>query len=171
MKPNICIPSCGNLSSCNTYGQQSLVKVKHTERWASFLSPTYRVTQDIKRRRLPAMGVAAYNGWSLFVRLAHSRARREAITSRPLLRSGVGRKTTHAGQQHRAIAPVHGKARHTIALLTQVSLLLKEWKRIAQQSPLKSVWFQVCEPIATLITGFNRLAPPESRLRLGTQSS
>jgi hypothetical protein len=108
----------------------------------------------------------AYNWWSLFVRLANPKARMEAITSRPLLLSGVGRKTTHAGQQHLTIAPLHGKASQAISVLTKVSLLLKEWKSIAEQSTLKTVWFQVCEHIAKLVTGLNWLAPIESPMRI-----
>ena len=140
-------------------------ELKNQWGWGGF------TTQDIKRCRLSAMGVAmAYNWWSLFVRLANPKARMEAITSRPLLLSGVGRKTSHAGQQHLTIAPMHGKASQAISLLTKVSLLLKEWMRIAEQSPLKSVWFQVCEYIATLVTGFNWLAPPDARFRLRVKS-
>ena len=70
----------------------------------------------------------AYNWWSLFVRLANPKARMGAITSRPLLLSGVGRKTIHAGQRHLTIAPLHGKASQAISLLTKVSQLLKEWE-------------------------------------------
>ena len=61
-------------------------------------------TRDLKRCRLSAMTVAlAYNWWSLFVRLAHPLARLEAITSRPLLLSGIGRLTAHAGQAQLSI--------------------------------------------------------------------
>ena len=134
-------------------------ELKNQWGWGGF------ATKDIKRCRLSAMGVAmAYNWWSLFVRLANPKARMEAITSRPLLLSGVGRKTTHAGQQHLVIAPMHGKASQAIALLTQVSTLLKEWQNIAERSPLRSVWHQVCEYITTFVTGFNWLSPPESAL-------
>ena len=140
-------------------------ELKNQWGWGGF------TTQDIKRCRLSAMGVAmAYNWWSLFVRLANPKARMEAITSRPLLLSGVGRKTSHAGQQYLTIAPMHGKASQAISLLTKVSLLLKEWMRIAEQSPLKSVWLQVCEHITKLVTGFNWLEPPESRLQLAVIS-
>lgn len=80
-------------------------ELKNQWGWSGF------TTQDMKRCRLSAMGVAlVYNWWSLFVRLANPQARMEALTSRALLLSGVGRKTSHAGQQHLAIAPMHGKA-------------------------------------------------------------
>ena len=47
-------------------------------------------THDLHRCQLAARAVALiYNWWSLFVRLAHPEARREAITSRPWLMSSV----------------------------------------------------------------------------------
>ena len=64
---------------------------------------------------------------------------------------------------------MHGKASQAISLLTKASLL-KEWMRIAEQSPLKSVWLQVCEHITKFVTGFNWLKPPESRLQLAVIS-
>ena len=130
-------------------------------------APFRRTKKPVSKSGPVAM---CYNWWSLFVRLANPKACMEAITSRPLLLSGVGRKTTHAGQQHLAIAPMHGKASQAISLLTKVSLLLKEWKSIAEQSPLKTVWFQVCEHIAKLVTGINWLEPLEIRMRLGINS-
>lgn len=130
-------------------------ELKNQWGWGGF------ATRDIQRCRFSAMGVAlVYNGWSLFARLANPKARLEAITSRPLLLTGVGRKTSHAGQQHLTIAPVHGKGAKAIDLLTTVSQRLKEWKSIAEQLPLKSVWQQVCEHIATWVTGINWLSPP-----------
>ena len=121
------------------------------------------------RQALPPVCDGGGDGIQLveFVRaFGKPKARMEAITSRPLLLSGVGRKTAHAGQQHLTIAPMHGKASQSISLLTKVSLLLKEWKSIAEQSNLKTVWFQVCEHIAKLVTGLNWLAPLESRMRI-----
>jgi hypothetical protein len=60
----------------------------------------------------------------------------------------------------------HGKASQAIYVLTKVSLLLKEWKSIAEQSTLKTVWFQVCKHIAKLVTGLNWLAPIESPMQI-----
>jgi len=131
-------------------------ELKNQWGWGGF------ATRDMQRCRFSAMGVAlVYNWWSLFARLANPKARLEAITSRPLLLTGVGRKTSHAGQQHLTIAPVHGKGAKAIELLTEVSQRLKKWKSIAEQLPLKSVWQQVCEHIATCVTGINWLSPPK----------
>ena len=118
-------------------------------------------THDMKRCRLTAMTVAlAYNWWSLFVRLAHPKARLEAITSRPLLLSGIGRLTSHAGQAKLSITPTHGRAGQARALLTAVSERLTAWKITAEQLPVVSVWQRVCEFIVTHVTGFNWLETP-----------
>lgn len=136
-------------------------ELKNQWGWGGF------ATKDIKRCRLSAMGVAmAYNWWSLFVRTANPQARMEAITSRPLLMSGVGRMTTHAGQQHLVIAPMHGKSEHSISMLTHVSQLLKQWKSIAEQSPLRTIWLQVCEHITLLVTGVSWLSPPNQPVEM-----
>jgi hypothetical protein len=136
-------------------------ELKNQWGWGGF------TTHDLKRCRLSAMTVAlAYNWWSLFVRLAHPEARLEAITSRPLLLSGIGRLTSHAGQAHLAITPMHRRFKEARALLIAVSERLKAWKETAEQLPLVSVWQRVCEFIATQVTGFNWLAgrsPPPLR--------
>jgi hypothetical protein len=136
-------------------------ELKNQWGWGGF------TTHDLKRCRLSAMTVAlAYNWWSLFVRLAHPEARLEAITSRPLLLSGIGRLTSHAGQAHLSITPMHRRFKEARALLTAASERLKAWKKTAEQLPLVSVWQRVCEFIATRVTGFNWLAgrfPPPLR--------
>jgi hypothetical protein len=128
-------------------------ELKNQWGWGGF------TTHDLKRCRLTAMTVAlAYNWWSLFVRLAHPKARLEAITSRPFLLSGIGRLTSHAGQTHLSITPMHAQAKDARVLLTAVSQRLKAWKSTAEQLPFASVWQRVCEFIATHVTGFNWLA-------------
>ena len=124
-------------------------------------------TQDIKRSRFAAMTVAMiYNWWSLFVRLANPDARLEAMTSRPLLLSGIAQKSAHAGQQHLKITALHGKGKLAQTLLTRVSQQLHDWKQIAEQLPSCTVWQQVCQFITTAVTGFNWLEPPQNTLKL-----
>jgi hypothetical protein len=128
-------------------------ELKNQWAWGGF------TTHDLKRCRFAAMTVAlAYNWFSLFVRLANPKARLEAITSRPLLLSGIGRLTSHAGQAHLAITPIHARAHEARKLLTALSERLKAWKATAEQLPFVSVWQRVCEFIATQVTGFNWLA-------------
>ena len=129
-------------------------EIKNQWGWTGF------TTHDLKRCQLSAMAVAlVYNWWSVFVRLAHPKARLEAITARPLLLSGIGEITHHGGQTHLAITPMHAKAGFAKDLLTQVSRRLNEWKYAAEQLKTVSVWQRVCEFIATAVTGFNWLAP------------
>jgi hypothetical protein len=65
-------------------------------------------TQDLERCNLSARAVALiYNWWSWYVRLAHPKARLEAITSRPLLLAGVARLTQHAGQCRLLVTLTH----------------------------------------------------------------
>ena len=65
-------------------------------------------TQDMERCNLSARAVALiYNWWSWYVRLAHPKTRLEAITSRPLLLSGVARLTQHAGQSRLLLTLTH----------------------------------------------------------------
>jgi hypothetical protein len=65
-------------------------------------------TQDIERCHLSARAVAlVYNWWSWYGRLAHPKARLEAITSRPLLLAGIARLTQHAGQCRLLITLTH----------------------------------------------------------------
>src|SRR3970282_2596347 len=80
-------------------------ELKNQWGWGGF------TTHALKGCRFTAMPVAlAYNWWSLFVRLAHPKARLEAITSRPFLLSGIGRLTSHAGQDPLSITPLHARA-------------------------------------------------------------
>ena len=50
-----------------------------------------------------------YNWWNLFVRLAIPDKHHEAITSRPLLLSSVGRLTESARQRRMVITSTHGE--------------------------------------------------------------
>ena len=65
-------------------------------------------TRDMERCNLSARAVAlVYNWWSWYVRLAHPKTRLEAITSRPMLLSGVARLTQHAGQSRLLLTLTH----------------------------------------------------------------
>jgi hypothetical protein len=125
-------------------------ELKNQWGWGGF------TTHDLKRCQFTAMTVAlAYNWWSLFVRLAHPKARLEAITSRPFLLSGIGQLTTHAGQIHLAITAMHGKAEKAKAILMRVSRQLNDWKVTAEQLTSTSVWHRVCAFIMAAVTGLN----------------
>ena len=78
-------------------------------------------TQDLERCNLSARAVALiYNWWSWYVRLAHPKTRREAITSRPLLLAGIARLTTHAGQSRLLVTLTHAGADQIKSMIANV---------------------------------------------------
>jgi hypothetical protein len=78
-------------------------------------------TQDIERCNLSARAVALiYNWWSWYVRLAHPKARLEAVTSRPMLLAAVGRITESGGQKRILLSLTHAAANHVKALVANV---------------------------------------------------
>ena len=78
-------------------------------------------TQDLERCNLSARAVALiYNWWSWYVRLAHPKARLEAITARPLLLAGIARQTSHAGQPRLLVTLTHACASQVKAMVANV---------------------------------------------------
>ena len=78
-------------------------------------------TQDLERCNLSARAVALiYNWWSWYVRLAHPKARLEAITARPLLLAGIARQTSHAGQMRLLVTLTHACANQVKAMIANV---------------------------------------------------
>ena len=129
-------------------------QIKNQWGWTGF------TTHDLKRCQLSAMAEASvYNGWRVFVRLAHPKARLEAITARPLLLAGIGELTQHGGQTRLTTTPLHARAGFAKDLLTQISRRLNQWKYAAEQLKTPSVGQRVCEFIAIAVTGFNWLTP------------
>ncbi len=98
-------------------------------------------TQDLERCNLSARAVALiYNWWSWYVRLASPKARREAITSRPLLLSGVARLTEHAGQSRLLLTLVHGAGEKIKDMLGAIRAGLDHVRATAPQLPTLSRW-------------------------------
>ena len=78
-------------------------------------------TQDMERCNLSARAAGLiYNWWSWYVRLAHPQTRLEAITSRPLLLSGVARLTQHAGQSRLLLTLTHAAGDQIKAMIANV---------------------------------------------------
>ena len=147
--------SLGQLYRDRADAENAFDELKNQWGWGGF------TTHDLHRCQLAARAVAlVYNWWSLFVRLANPKARREAITSRPWLMSSVGRKTEHAGQTTITLTGQHadfGKARAT---LIHVSALLQEWVvRAAEQLNITTVWNLVCDHIKRVIAS---IGPPQN---------
>jgi hypothetical protein len=98
-------------------------------------------THDLERCNLSARAVALiYNWWSWYVRLAHPKARLEAITSRPMLLSGVARLTQHAGQSRLLLTLSHAAGDQIKAMITNIRKGLDHVLATAPQLPKASRW-------------------------------
>ena len=98
-------------------------------------------TQDIERCRTAARGVAlVYNWWSWYCRAAKPTARMEAITSRPLLLSAVGRSVQHAEQRVLYMSPLHGAIANVRALTINVKTALRAAIETAEQLGSSDRW-------------------------------
>jgi len=98
-------------------------------------------TQDLERCNLSARAVAlVYNWWSWYVRLAHPKARLEAITSRPLLLAGVARLTQHAGQCRLLLTLTHAAGDQIKAMVGSVRRGLDSILAAAPQLPKSERW-------------------------------
>ncbi len=150
------ILSLGQLYRDRADAENAFDELKNQWGWGGF------TTHDLHRCQLSARAVALiYNWWSIFVRLANPKARREAITSRPWLMSSIGRKTEHAGQTTITLTGLHahfGKAKEA---LMRVSAMLQAWvDRAAEQlNPLR-VWHFVCDHLKHILAG---VGPPQQR--------
>ena len=98
-------------------------------------------TQDLERCNLSARAVAlVYNWWSWYVRLAHPKARLEAITSRPLLLSGVARLTHHAGQSKLLLTLTHAAGDQIKSMIANIRKGLDHVLTTAPQLPKSERW-------------------------------
>lgn len=98
-------------------------------------------THDLERCNLSARAVALiYNWWSWYVRLAHPKTRLEAITSRPLLLSGVARLTEHAGQSRLLLTLTHAAGDQIKVMITNIRKGLDHVLASAPQLPKANRW-------------------------------
>lgn len=118
-------------------------------------------THDLERCNLSARAVALiYNGWSWYVRLAHPQARREAITSRPLLLSGVARLTQHAGQSRLLVTLTHAAGDQIKAMIAAIRKGLDHICATAPQLPKPGRWQALIRYIVAQILAARPTQPP-----------
>lgn len=108
-------------------------------------------TGDLWRCQVAARNVAlVYNWWVLFVRCAEPERAREAITSRPLLLSAVGRVVESGRQKTLRLTSMHGQATVAQTLLTQLSRFLSGLGQTAEQlssaACWERIWARILEP-------------------------
>ncbi len=101
-------------------------------------------TKDLARCQLTARMVAlVYNWWNIFVRLAEPDKHLEAITSRPLLLTGIAERTRHGRQTRLRIASTHSRARWAEQVLTGVARFLRGLVNAAEQLTDTQRWARI----------------------------
>jgi hypothetical protein len=134
-------------------------ELKNQWGWGGF------TTQDMHRSELTARAVAlVYNWWSWYVRAASPQARREALTSRPLLLAAVGRTTHSGGRTELHLTPMHAEVGMIKTMIANVQQAIAYVKRSAQQLPKIDRWRVLVGYICEQITRQTILQPPQSAL-------
>jgi hypothetical protein len=130
-------------------------ELKNQWGWGGF------TTQDLKRCRLMARFVAlVFNWWTVFARLADPDHHREAITTRPLLLTAIGRQTSHAGQTTIHVSSAHARHAWARTALTRIGAFLEMLRSTAEQlSPIERWYRMLSEALVKYLKG-RQLDPP-----------
>jgi Transposase DDE domain group 1 len=131
-------------------------ELKNQWGWGGF------TTQDMHRSQVTARAVAlVYNWWSWYVRAANPQARREALTSRPLLLAAVGRAASSGNQTTLYLTPMHAEAGLIKSMIANVHAAIQHVKAAAEQLPKLDRWATLLAYICQRIVGQIGLpAPP-----------
>jgi hypothetical protein len=134
-------------------------ELKNQWGWGGF------TTQDMHRSQITARAVALiYNWWSWYARAANPGARREALTSRPLLLAAVGRATSHAGQTLLHLTPMHAETGLIKSMIANVQAAIRHVRKAAEQLPNLDRWRALLAYICHKIVGHNPLPTPPPAL-------
>ena len=134
-------------------------ELKNQWGWGGF------TTQDMHRSQVTARTVAlVYNWWSWYVRAANPQARREALTSRPLLLAAVGRAARSGNQTTLYLTPMHAEVGLIKSMIANVHAAIQHVKRAAEQLPKIDRWSTLLAYICRRIVGHIGLPTPPPRL-------
>jgi hypothetical protein len=134
-------------------------ELKNQWGWGGF------TTQDMHRSQVTARAVAlVYNWWSWYVRAANPQARREALTSRPLLLAAVGRATSSGNQTTLYLTPMHAEASLIKSMIANVYAAIRHVKAAAEQLPRIDRWATLLAYICQRIVGQIALPTPPPTL-------
>lgn len=132
-------------------------ELKNQWGWGGYTS------NDVKSCRLMSRIIALiYNWWNLYVRLALPDQHHEAITSRPLLLSSIGRQTKHSDKKTITITSMHGNTGKLATAYHRLSGFFKELKAIAPQLTTGECWTQFMQKIIDCFVKKLALSNPSS---------
>jgi len=131
-------------------------ELKNQWGWGGF------TTHDLARCQLTARMVAlVYDWWNIFVRLAEPDKHLEAITSRPLLLTGIGERTRHGRQTTLRITSAHGRAPWAERALSGVAAFMRTLIEAAEQLTGAERWSRIlAHAFRRLLDGRRLRAPP-----------
>jgi hypothetical protein len=134
-------------------------EIKNHWGWGGF------TTADIKPCRLIARMIALiYNWWNIFARLANPDKHMEAITSRPLLLSSVGRLTESGRKKTMTITSTHAQADYIRDTFDRIQHFFNTLKAIAPQLGVAQVWCRILSEAMKKYLGGTILRPPDETL-------
>jgi Transposase DDE domain group 1 len=134
-------------------------ELKNQWGWGGF------TTKDMHRSQVTARAVAlVYNWWSWYVRAANPQARREALTSRPLLLAAVGRATSSGNQTTLYLTPMHAEAGLIKSMIANVHAAIQHVRAAAEQLPKLDRWRTLLAYICQRIVGQIGLPTPPPAL-------
>jgi len=106
--------------------------------WGGFTTQKMKSCRFISR-----MTALIYNWWTLFVRLANPEQHWEAVTSRPLLLSSVGRMTETGRQKTIKISSQHNEQAKQKSAWLRMSAFFNQLKLIAPQLTKGECWRRI----------------------------
>lgn len=117
-------------------------ELKNQWGWGGYTS------RDVKSCRLMSRIIALiYNWWNLYVRLALPDQHHEAITSRPLLLSSIGRQTKHSDKKTITITSMHGNAGKLAKAYHRLTDVFNALKTNAPQLTSRECWMHLMQKI------------------------
>lgn len=99
-----------------------------------------------------------------YVRAANPQARREALTSRPLLLAAVGRTASHGGQTMLYLTPMHAEVGLIKSMIANIHAAIQHVKAVAEQLPKIDRWQALLACICQRIVGQFALPVPPPAL-------
>lgn len=134
-------------------------EVKNQWGWGGFTTKNMSSCRIIAR-----MNALIYNWWTLFVRLLNPGSHLEAITTRPLLLSSVGRLTESGRQKRLIITAQHTKAEGVEKAYRKLSQFFKQLKSDAPQLSLRECWCRILNQCLILFRKKNQTGPEPPQL-------
>ena len=102
-----------------------------------------------------------FNWWNMFTRLADPDQHREAITSRPLLLTAIGRLTTHAGRTTLRVSSAHGRHWWTRRAFARIGGFFARLRQTAEQLTPLERWYRILSEALVKYLKGRQLDPPK----------